>query len=135
MRSYSELIRLPTFEERFEYLKECSTIGIETFGHNRWVNQMFYHSEKWRKARREVIIRDGGLDLGHPDHGIVRNPVVHHMNPANISQFLNDDPDLYNPEYLITVSKKTHNAIHFGGRPVSSMTPTIRCPYDTCPWK
>lgn len=134
-RTYSELILLPTLEERFEYLKLDGTVGEELFGYARYVNQVFYHSERWKDAKREVILRDGGYDLGVKGWKIVGNIYVHHMNPATLEQFKSDDPCLYDPENLISCSFKTHQAITYGSKLLLPQPMVVRRPNDTCPWK
>lgn len=134
-RTYSELILLPTLEERFEYLRLNGVVGEELFGYARYVNQVFYHSERWKDAKRDVILRDGGYDLGVKGWKIVGNIYVHHMNPATLEQFKNDDPCLYDPENLISCSFKTHQAITYGSKSLLPQPMIIRRPNDTCPWK
>ena len=113
IRTYSELITLPTFEERFRYLQLGGKVGEDTFGHDRYLNQMFYTSDEWRRIRRDVIVRDNGCDLGIQDreiHGLI---IIHHMNPITIEDIINRSEFLLNPEYLISTVKNTHDAIHF----------------------
>lgn len=134
MRSYSELIQLPTFLDRFDYLRVTSGVGIETFGFNRYLNQSFYRSKLWKDTRREVIIRDDGNDLGIIGMNIFDRVIVHHMNPITVEQIENADPDIFNPEFLITVSHRTHEAIHYGD---VSLLPALlieRKPSDTRLW-
>lgn len=114
MRTYSELARLKTFKERFDYLKLGGSVGADTFGFDRYLNQIFYKSAEWRRVRQEVIIRDNGCDLGIEGLDIYRGLMVHHMNPITIDQLIHKDSDIFNPEYLISVSQETHNAIHYG---------------------
>lgn len=114
IRTYSELQELDTFRERFEYLKLDASVGDATFGHDRWLNQEFYRSTLWRRARRDVIARDLACDLGVEGYELYRDVYVHHMNPMTPDSIKHGDPDNLNPEYLITVSLPTHNAIHFG---------------------
>lgn len=114
IRTYSELVSFNSFEERFEYLNLCGNVGEETFGFDRYLNQLFYRSKLWKKIREEVILRDNGCDLGILDVPINGKILVHHMNPALVIDFREFSPDLLNPEYLISVSLKTHNALHFG---------------------
>lgn len=133
-RSYSELASLETFEERFEYLVLGGTTGVATFGFDRYLNQAFYRSREWRDAREAVILRDSGLDLGVPGHEIFSSPLVHHMNPM-VPQDITDGLDwVFDPEYLITTTAPTHNAIHYGDRS-SLPTPFVeRVPNDTKLW-
>lgn len=114
-RSYSELRHLTTFEERFEYLCLVGQVGDPTFGHSRWVNQRFYASAAWQSARSVVILRDNGCDLGIPGHEVRRDLLVHHMNPMTVEDIIDGRDWIVDPEYLICTSKRTHNAIHFGG--------------------
>ena len=135
IRTYSELITLPTFEERFRYLQLGGKVGEDTFGHDRYLNQMFYTSDEWRRIRRDVIIRDNGCDLGIQDreiHGLI---IIHHMNPITIEDIINRSEFLLNPEYLISTVKNTHDAIHFSDERILITDPIERRPNDTCPWK
>ena len=112
-KCYTELSKLTTFNERFNYLKLDGSVGEETFGYDRILNQLLYKSKKWRKVRDEVLIRDNGGDLGLEDYPINGRAIIHHMNPITVEDVLNDKPEIFDPEYLITVSNSTHNAIHF----------------------
>ena len=112
-KCYTELSKLTTFNERFNYLKLDGIVGEETFGYDRILNQLLYKSKKWRKVRDEVLIRDNGGDLGLEDYPINGRAIIHHMNPITVEDVLNDKPEIFDPEYLITVSNSTHNAIHF----------------------
>ena len=135
IRTYSELITLPTFEERFKYLQLGGKVGEDTFGHDRYLNQMFYTSDEWRRIRRDVIVRDNGCDLGIQDreiHGLI---IIHHMNPITIEDIINRSEFLLNPEYLISTVKNTHDAIHFSDERILITDPIERRPNDTCPWK
>lgn len=134
-RSYSELITLPTLEERYEYLKLNGQVGDELFGYARYLNQEFYHSRLWREAKADVVIRDKGYDLGVPGWKIVGNIYVHHMNPITLDQLLDNDPRLYDPEYLISCSYDTHQAVTWGNKNLLPKPIVIRQPNDTCPWK
>lgn len=136
IKTYSELITLPSFEERFEYLKLGGKVGEETFGYDRWLNQMFYNSREWRDFRREIIIRDMGCDLGIADREIQGIIIVHHINPIPkyaIEKRLLDI--LMNPENAISVSHNTHNAIHYGDASLLIRDPIERKLNDTCPWR
>lgn len=136
MRSYSELIALPTFEERFEYLKLDGEIGEETFGFDRYINQSFYRCGEWKRVRDQVIVRDNGCDLGIPDRQLYDRIIIHHMNPVTREALINRSDTLMNPEYLICVSKNTHNAIHYGDESLLLPTRLVeRQPNDTCPWR
>ena len=136
IRTYSELMLLSTFEERFEYLKLSGSVGEETFGFDRWLNQVFYKSREWLSVRDAVIIRDNGCDLGIPGREIFGKILVHHMNPIRKEDIVNHSEILLNPEYLITTIKNTHDAIHYSDEKLlASREPTIRTPNDMCPWK
>ena len=135
IRTYSELITLLTFEERFRYLQLGGKVGEDTFGHDRYLNQMFYTSDEWRRIRRDVIVRDNGCDLGIQDreiHGLI---IIHHMNPITIKDIINRSEFLLNPEYLISTVKNTHDAIHFSDERILITDPIERRPNDTCTWK
>jgi hypothetical protein len=114
LRSYSELVQIPIFIDRYNYLREHGEVGIETFGHSRWLNQAFYRSAEWRQVRQEVIARDRGCDLGLEGYEVVGAPYIHHMNPIRLQDVRGHDEAILNPEFLITVSLLTHNAIHYG---------------------
>lgn len=135
IRTYSELILLPTFEERFRYLNLHGKVGEDTFGHDRYLNQLFYTSDEWRKIRRDVIIRDNGCDLGIWDREIQGLITIHHLNPITVDDILNRSEFLLNPEYLICVSDITHKAIHYGDESLLITAPIERRPNDTCPWR
>lgn len=135
IRTYSELIKLPTFEERFEYLKLKSFVGKETFGYDRYINQQFYKSPRWIRLREEIILRDQGLDLACEGFEIYGRIIIHHMNPISLDDILSDTEYLMNPEYLISVSNNTHQAIHYGDIDIVPVLPKERTPNDTCPWK
>ena len=135
LRSYSELSRLRTFDERFRYLLLAGSVGVETFGFDRYVNQRFYRSEEWKHVRNIVIARDNGCDLGIEGRDINGRVYVHHMNPMNLEQ-INDHMDLIlDPEYLVCVTFATHNAIHYGDESYITLAPIERQPNDMCPWK
>lgn len=133
-RSYSELVRLKTFEERFEYLSLPGSVGESTFGFDRWINQKFYTSYEWRNVRHAVILRDDGCDLGIPGHEIEAEVLIHHMNPVLRDDILRREPWLLDPEYLITTTKRTHNAIHFGNGDSLRRPFAPRQPNDTKLW-
>lgn len=134
VRTYSQLIKLPTFEERFEYLKLSGEVGIETFGFDRYLNQIFYRSKEWRKVRRDVIIRDNGCDLGMEGYDIFGKIHIHHMNPIDADDVLTRKPHIFDPEYLICVSFNTHNAIHYSDESILPKLPVERKPGDTKLW-
>lgn len=134
MKCYDELIRLPSFDERFRYLKLTGQVGRPTFGHERWMNQRFYRSPEWKHIRDFVIARDNGFDLGCPDHPIPGKIMIHHMVPLSPEAIEHSDETILDPRYLISCSMATHNAIHFGDE--SSPRELVeRRPNDTCPWK
>lgn len=135
LRTYSELSQLPTFRERFEYLKLDGTIGEDTFGFDRYLNQIFYKSKEWVAVRREVIIRDKGCDLGLDGYEIKGKILIHHMNPIRQQDILRRSDLLLNPEYLITTVLSTHNAIHYGDENLLPVLPQERSRNDTCPWR
>ena len=134
IKTYSELSRLETFEERFDYLSLAGTVGEATFGFDRWVNQQFYTSRQWKQVRYEVISRDNGCDLGVPGYEIVIYLLIHHMNPITIDDIYNGEDYILNPEFLITTTRKTHNAIHYGGEIKTPRVVLQREPGDTQLW-
>ena len=136
IRKYSELIRLNTFEDRFEYLRLFGRVGSDTFGFDRYVNQAFYRSKEWKNVRNEVIVRDFGCDLAIPGREIGDRIIVHHMNPINIDDIEYASDYILNPEFLICVSNNTHEAIHYGDINLAKRFDYIeRKANDTCPWK
>lgn len=136
IRTYSELSKLKTFRERYEYLKLDGAVGEETFGFDRYINQMFYKSEEWKRIRNYVITRDNGCDLGIQDRKIIDSVIlVHHMNPITKEDIINKNEILLDPEYLITTIKPTHDAIHYGDESLLAEDLVIRSKNDTCPWK
>lgn len=135
IRTYSELITLPTFEERFRYLQLSGQIGKETFGFDRYLNQMLYRSRKWLSVRDQVIIRDNGCDLGVEGHEIYGKILVHHMNPITLEDIEKESEFLYDPEFLICTIHNTHNAIHYGDESLLITAPIVRTKNDTCPWR
>lgn len=135
IRTYSELITFPTFEERFRYLKLDGKVGEETFGFDRYLNQIFYKSEEWLALRDFVIVRDMGCDLGIPDREIRSRILVHHMNPISKDDILQRSKFLLDPEFLICTIKNTHDAIHYGDESILYTVPVERTKNDTCPWR
>lgn len=136
IRYYSELIQLPTFKERFEYLKLSGSVGKATFGYDRYLNQNFYKSQEWKRLRNEIIVRDNGCEMGLEDYEIRGRIFIHHMNPIVDDDIVNVSDYLMNPEYLICVSHDIHNAIHYGNDDIVRAKDYIpRRPDDTCPWK
>jgi hypothetical protein len=136
VRCYSELIQLPTFEERFRYLKLDGKVCDITFGFDRYFNQRFYNSKEWKTIRRDIVVRDNGCDLGCDDSPIYGKIFIHHMNPITIEDISKCSEFLMDPEYLVCVSFDTHNAIHYGCEDIlDARKVTERKPNDTCPWK
>lgn len=136
LKTYSELSKLKTFEERFNYLKLDNTVGEETFGFDRWINQQFYKSKEWLRMRDEIIARDRGCDLGIPEREIIDEKIlIHHMNPISRDDIINNTDFLLNPEYLITTVNNTHQAIHYGNTEMLSKAPVDRYKNDQCPWR
>lgn len=135
IRTYSELITLNTFEERFRYLKLTACVGDETFGFDRYLNQQFYHSAEWKSLRNEIIIRDNACDLGISDRELNNRIIIHHMNPITKNDLIHQTDYLLNPEYLICVSHKTHQAIHYGDESILDDGVVERSKNDTCPWR
>lgn len=139
-KSFTELSQIPDFEGRINYLRLHGSVGKETFGYDRYLNQKFYNTPEWKEVRRKVILRDKACDLGHPDHEIYPHGkkvqlLIHHMNPVTKDDILERSEDILNPEYLITVSKRTHDIIHYGYMGPKTPAATDRLPNDTCPWK
>ncbi len=135
IKTYSELIQLPTFIERYRYLRLTGRVGEDTFGFDRYLNQIFYRSAEWKRVRDLVIVRDNGCDLGIEDRPIYGKILIHHMNPITDKDILNATDILLNPEYLVCVSHITHNAIHYGDENLLITEPIVRTKNDTCPWK
>ena len=135
IRVYSELIHLKTFEERYQYLRLDGTVGIETFGFERYNNQEFYKSKEWKAVRDFVIVRDMGWDMGVEGYAIIGKVMVHHMNPIGLNDIRNRSDFLLNPDYLMSTSHDTHNAIHYGNDVLLAKEPVIRSKNDTCPWR
>ena len=135
IRTYTELSRLTSFEERFQYLKLNGIVGESTFGFDRYINQLFYRSSEWKKLRDIVIVRDEGCDLGLAGYDMHGKIYIHHMNPISRRDIETLDDRLLNPEYLIATSHNTHNAIHYGDEELLLLAPMERSRFDTCPWK
>ena len=135
IRTYSELILLPTFEERFKYLQLNGRVGDDTFGFDRYINQNFYRSAEWKRIRDQIIIRDNGCDLAFEGYEIYGRILIHHMNPITVKDVELSTEYLMNPEYLICVAHNTHNAIHYGDEKQIITGPIVRTKNDTCPWK
>lgn len=135
IKRYSKLIELPTFEERFEYLRLNGVVSELTFGHNRYLNQDFYQSKEWQQFRRDVILRDDGCDLACPDRQLERGIIIHHLNPITVSDILEMSPSVFDFENVVCVSHKTHNAIHYGDSNGIVKDYVERKPNDTIPWR
>lgn len=135
LRTYSELIQIPTFKERYEYLRIKGVVGADTFGFDRWLNQKFYRSTEWKRIRNQVILRDNGCDLGVDGYDIYGRIIIHHMNPITMVDLVGATDYLINPEFLICTTHDTHNAIHYGDAELLQSDPIERKPNDTCPWK
>lgn len=135
IRTYSELITIPTFIERFRYLKLSGSVGIETFGYDRYLNQTLYRSYEWKRFRRDMILRDGGCDLACDDREIMGKILLHHIDPLTPKDVLERSWKIFDPENVICVSLDTHNAIHYGDENLLITDPIIRTKNDTCPWK
>ncbi len=136
IRTYTELMRMDTMTDRYEYLKLGADVGDRTFGSARYFNQRFYSSPEWHRVRNEVIVRDLSCDMAMPEYEIYEKPIVHHLNPITIDDILDDNREkLFDLENLITVSYNTHQAIHFGNSGMLPRLPIERKPGDTCPWK
>ena len=135
IRTYSELILLPTFEERFKYLQLNGRVGDDTFGFDRYINQNFYRSAEWKRIRDQIIIRDNGCDLALEGYEIYGRILIHHMNPIAVKDVELSTEYLMNPEYLICVTHNTHNAIHYGDEKLLMKGSVVRTKNDTCPWK
>ena len=134
-RTYSDLILLPTFLERYRYLRLGGNVGLETFGHNRYLNQILYTSDRWRSFRDKIIIRDNGCDLGMEGFEIYDRILVHHINPITVEDVVNENPKVFDPDNVICTSHNTHQAIHYGDENLLIIEPAERFRNDTCPWK
>ena len=134
-KSYSEMIKLQTFEDRFRYLKQIGHVGEDTFGYDRYLNQMLYHSPEWRRLRNIIIVRDHKQDMAMPGFTIYGRVLIHHINSLTKQQVLERDPIVFDPENLVTISFETHNALHYGGEVSLDKGWEERKPNDTCPWK
>lgn len=134
-RCYSELIRLPTFKERYNYLKLGGAVGAETFGFDRYLNQTLYRSAEWKCFRNKIILRDNGCDLACDGYEVCGKVLVHHIDPLTIEDVINRSFKIFDPENVICTTLDTHNAIHYGDASLLVLGPVDRTPYDTCPWK
>ena len=135
IRSYLECMQLLTFQERYRYLQIGGRVGKETFGFDRYLNQMLYRTPEWKRFRREMILRDNGCDLGCEGYEIYGNVLVHHINPITVEDVINRNPCIFDPNNVICTSLNTHNAIHYGDETLLITEPVVRKPNDTCPWK
>lgn len=136
MKSYNELITIPTFEERFRYLKVYGVIGNQTFGYDRYLNQKLYNtSSEWKRVRDKVILRDNGCDLGCEGFEIYGKIIIHHINPITVEDIVTCNPCVFDLNNLISTSHNTHNAIHYGDEKSLIVAPIERKQYDTCPWR
>lgn len=135
IKTYSELIALPTFEDRFEYLQLKGIVGQETFGFDRYLNQILYNSKEWKHLRNEIIVRDDGCDLALEGFEIHGRILIHHINPITIDDVIKRREMVFDPENLICVTHNTHNAIHYGDKSLLITGPIERRANDTCPWK
>lgn len=135
IKRYSELCQLETFEERYRYLRMGGVLGERTFGFDRWINQRFYKSQEWKSVRQQVIIRDNGCDLGIPGFEVHSGLLVHHMNPVTLKHIEEGDDWIVDPEFLITTSLQTHNAIHYGDESLLPRGPIVRTAGDTTLWR
>lgn len=135
MKTYSELIRIPTFEERYRYLRLSGKVAEETFGFRRWLNQEFYHSDEWLRFRNKIIIRDNGCDLALEGFEIFGSIIIHHLNPITYDDILNRNPCVFDPDNVVSTKLLTHNAIHYGDESLISRITIERTKNDTCPWR
>lgn len=135
MKTYSELIQIPTFEERLQYLKLSGTVGQETFGFKRWLNQEFYHSKEWLNFRDRIILRDDGCDLAVKGFEIYKSIIIHHINTITYEDILNKNPCVFDPNNVVCTKLSTHNAIHYGNDALIIQSANERVKNDTCPWK
>lgn len=135
IKTYSELSLLPTFRERYQYLRLDGRVGEDTFGFDRYLNQVFYRSQEWKRVRDFVILRDNGCDLGVPGFEIYGKILIHHMNPITVEDIRHGNESILDPEFLICVTHNTHNAIHYGDENLLVTEPIVRTKNDTCPWR
>ena len=135
IRTYSELSKLKTFEDRFQYLRLDGIVGEETFGFDRYLNQILYQSDEWKRRRIDIIIRDNGCDLGCEGFEVHGKILIHHINPITVDDIVNRNPKVFDPENLILTSHNTHQAIHYGNEDLLILAPIERSKNDTCPWR
>ena len=134
-KTYSELITIPTFEERFEYLRLKGSVGKDTFGYDRYLNQILYNSPEWKKLRNQIIIRDNGCDLACEGYDINSHIMIHHLNPITVDDVVARSRNVFDPDNLVCVAHNTHNAIHYGDASLLVTGPIVRTKNDTCPWR
>ena len=135
IKTYSELIAFPTYEERFRYLQLKGAVGKDTFGYDRYLNQILYNSQEWKRFRDKIIIRDNGCDLACEGYHIHGRILVHHINPIRVDDVVNRNPIVFDPENVVCITHNTHNAIHYGDESLLILAPVERTKNDTCPWK
>lgn len=135
IKTYSELITIPTFEERFQYLQLKGSVGKDTFGYDRYLNQVLYRSPEWKRLRNQIIIRDGGCDLACDGYDIYGKVLIHHLNPITVDDVLARSRKVFDPDNLVCVTHNTHNAIHYGDADLLITGPIARTKNDTCPWR
>lgn len=135
IKTYSELIAFPTYEERFRYLQLKGAVGKDTFGYDRYLNQILYNSQEWKRFRDKIVIRDNGCDLACEGYDIHGRILVHHINPIRVDDVVNRNPIVFDPENVVCVTHNTHNAIHYGDESLLILAPVERTKNDTCPWK
>ena len=135
IRTYSELITIPTFEERFEYLQLKGSVGKDTFGYDRYLNQVLYRSPEWKRLRNQIIIRDGGCDLACDGYDIYGKVLIHHLNPITVEDVLARSRKVFDPDNLVCVTHNTHNAIHYGDSDLLVTGVINQKKNDTCPWR
>lgn len=134
-KTYSELITIPTFEERFEYLRLKGSVGKDTFGYDRYLNQILYNSPEWKKLRNQIVIRDNGCDLACEGYDIYSHILIHHLNPITVDDVVARSRKVFDPDNLVCVTHNTHNAIHYGDASLLVTGPIVRTKNDTCPWR
>lgn len=134
-KTYSELIAISSFEERFEYLQLKGSVGKDTFGYDRYLNQILYHSPEWKKLRNQIIIRDCGCDLACEGYEIYGRILIHHLNPITVDDVVARSRNVFDPDNLVCVTNNTHNAIHYGDASLLVTGPIVRTKNDTCPWR
>lgn len=135
MRTYEELVRLPTYSERFKYCDLVGVVGKETFGYDRWINQELYSSDEWKRFRRQVILRDNGCEFALPGFEIFKYGTIHHLNPVTKDDILNRRPCVFDLNNVVLVGTDTHKFLHYGHGRVPQKEPLVRRPNDTCPWR